>query len=270
MASYNGGPGRVQRAMQRARVESFWDLTSTPKHLPRETREYVPMILAAIIIAKNPLQYGFDVVQHDPIKYEKVMVPRAIDLRRVAEWTGSTIDDIQALNPELRRWTTPVRYPDYQVKVPDGTAAMLRDRLAAADPTELAALRWHAVKKGETLASIAKKLKVSRLDLAEANNLTLKSRVKAGQELIVPRPPATMLAARVDRPEPVEEKEPSLSERAKLIYRVKAGDTLFSIARVFQTTVASIKSWNRLRGTRITVGDRLTIFARQTARPAMK
>ena len=94
MASYNGGPGRMQRAVKRSGIDDFWRLTSTTKYLPRETREYVPMILAAIVIAKNPTRYGFEApsgpVTRYEHSYEKVSVPRAVDLRRVAEWAGTT------------------------------------------------------------------------------------------------------------------------------------------------------------------------------------
>ena len=113
MASYNGGPGKVQRAMNRSGAGDFWDLSDDSRYLPRETREYVPMILAAIIIARNPAQYGFDVVPQQPRPFDAVALSRPVDLRRVAEWTGTSIDDIQTLNPELRRWTTPVRASDY-------------------------------------------------------------------------------------------------------------------------------------------------------------
>lgn len=275
LASYNGGPGRVQRAMKRTKLSDFWTLANPKrKYLPRETREYVPMILAAIIIGRNPAQYGFEAVSAKPIEYEKVAVPAAIDLRRVAEWTGSTIDDIQMLNPELRRWTTPVRYPDYELKVPAGTGDRLRERLQTTQAAELSALRWHTVRRGESLATIARKLGVGRSDLAEANSLTVRSRVRPGQELIIPRPPTTLLAS-VDRPAPAEEviaavrpvgevvdtPDGQQSDRVRLIYRVKRGDTLSSIARIFQTTVASLKSWNKLRSNRITAGDRLTVFA---------
>ena len=109
LASYNGGPGRLQRAMSKAQKEDFWALADKPKILPRETREYVPMILAAIVIARNPAQYGFDFQPEAPHHYDKVTLPRAVDLRRVAEWTDRGIDEIQALNPELRRWTTSVK-----------------------------------------------------------------------------------------------------------------------------------------------------------------
>ena len=108
MASYNGGPGRVKRALTRSRKNDFWQLTATTRYLPRETRDYVPMILAAVIIAKNPAQYGFDIVPMPPTPTETVTVPPALDLRRVAEWAGVPMDDIQKLNPEFRRWTTPV------------------------------------------------------------------------------------------------------------------------------------------------------------------
>jgi membrane-bound lytic murein transglycosylase D len=291
LASYNGGPGRVQRAMQKTGINDFWQLSSNQQRLPRETREYVPMILAAIIIAKNPAQYGFDAAPATltagnataALKYEKVALPQAMDLRRVAEWCGKPIDEIQALNPELRRWTTPVRNNGYEVKVPVGTGDKLRERLRSATPSELASLNWYRVKNGESLASIARKLSVSREDLAEANSLTVKSHVRSGQELIVPRAPATLLNARVDRPAPqkpqttVAEAEANVDadhvgvkrasasadsdgdDISKIVYKVKRGDTLFSIAKAFETSVEALRSWNRLRGDHISPGDRLTI-----------
>ncbi len=293
LASYNGGPGRVQRAMQKTGINDFWQLSSNQQRLPRETREYVPMILAAIIIAKNPAQYGFDAAPAmltagnatAALKYEKVALPQAMDLRRVAEWCGKPIDEIQALNPELRRWTTPVRNSGYEVKVPVGTGDKLRERLRSATPSELASLNWYRVKNGESLASIARKLSVSREDLAEANSLTVKSHVRSGQQLVVPRAPATLLNARVDRPAPqkpqttVAEAEANVDadhvgvkrasasasadsdgdDTAKIVYKVKRGDTLFSIAKAFETSVDALRSWNRLRGDHISPGDRLTI-----------
>lgn len=278
LASYNGGPGRVQRALKRYKVEDFWSLVERGRRtLPRETREYVPMILAAMIVARNPAQYGIQFTAEPPVQYEKVRVPKAVDLRRVAEWTDSTIDVIQSLNPELRRWTTPVRY-EYEVKVPVGTAETLRARLADASESELTAVKWYTVRRGESLKTIARKLRVNRLDLAEANQLRVSSRVRAGQSLIIPRAPATVLAARSDRPAPpaitasrtiaqgADEAPVVLASNTRpkverTTHRVRRGDTLFSIARLYNTTVDKIKSWNRMRGTRIAVGDRLTILA---------
>ncbi len=278
LASYNGGPGRVQRALKRYRADDFWSLVDRgSRTLPRETREYVPMILAAMIVARNPAQYGIEFTPEPPIQYEKVTVPKGVDLRRVAEWTGSSIDEIQSLNPELRRWTTPVRYA-YDVKVPVGTAVQLQDRLTDASAAELMAVKWYTVRRGETLRTIANKLRVNRKDLAEANQLTVKSRVSTGQSLIIPRAPTTVLAARSDRPAPptiaasrtiaepagnapVMRTANNATSMTRTTYRVRRGDTLFSIARLYNTTVDRLRSWNRMRGSQIAVGDRLTIFA---------
>lgn len=276
LASYNGGPGRVQRAMKRSGRDDFWTLSSSSRFLPRETRDYVPLILAAVIIAKNPAQYGMNITPWEEPKVETVQVARAVDIRRVAEWAGTPVQTIQELNPELRRWTTPVRATDYALKVPEGTAAVVLERMAQADPTELASLNRHTVKKGETLATIARRLKVSRTDLAEANYISARARVRVGQELIIPRAPTLLLAARADNPAPVVEARQSdvvaasdvrapetpRSTPARVVHRVKRGDTLSSIARLYRTTVASLKQWNRIRGNGIQVGQRLTILKR--------
>jgi membrane-bound lytic murein transglycosylase D len=282
LASYNGGPGRVQRAIKRSGRDDFWKLTSTKKYLPRETRDYVPLILAAVIIARNPSHYEMNVVPIETTAYEIVTLASAVDLRRVAEWAGTPVQTIQDLNPELRRWTTPLRATDYELKVPEGTAAIVNARMLEAAAQDLAPLNLHTVKKGETLLSISKKLKVSRTDLAEANYLSTKATLKAGQQLIIPRAPTLLLAARpetatspavvdaapavditavsqpVVQPAVAEAKVDSAPE--KIVHRVKRGDTLFSIARRYDTTVEELKEWNRLRSSAIQIGQRLTVF----------
>ena len=207
MASYNGGPGRLQRAVKRSGRDEFWALSSSSKFLPRETREYVPMILAAVIIAKNPLKYGFDLAPTAARALETVSVPPAVDLRRVAEWAGVTADEIQALNPELRRWTTPIRGTAYELNVPAGAADQVRQRLVEASPNELNALQWYTVKRGETLTTIARKLRVNRTDLAEANYLRVASQVPAGRKLLIPRMPSAALLARAGSGVAVESDE---------------------------------------------------------------
>ena len=187
----------------------------------------------------------------------------------------------------------------YEVKVPAGTGDRLRERLRTATSGELAALNWYRVKKGESIATIARKLAVSRQDLAEANSLTIKSQVRAGQELIVPRAPASLLNARVDRPAPGNGKSTNVVADAavtndngngsddrvsmkrasaesdsddapttRVTYRVKRGDTLFSIARAFDTSVEALRSLNRLHGDHISPGDRLTIQTPHNTRAA--
>lgn len=276
MASYNGGPGRVKRALTRSRQNDFWKLSATTRYLPRETRDYVPMILAAVIIAKNPAQYGFDIVPMVPIATETVSVPPALDLRRVAEWSGVPVDDIQRLNPEFRRWTTPVKAGNYTVRVPEGTAERVREGLAASGPGQLNAMQWHTVKKGETLATIAKKLRVNRTDLAEANYLRVNSRVALGAKLVIPRMPSSALLARATSAElenaaeavvadllteTTAVPEPAAAKITGRTYRVRAGDTLSAIARKTGTTITQLKNWNKMRSTRLNIGDRLVVQA---------
>jgi membrane-bound lytic murein transglycosylase D len=273
LASYNGGPGRLQRAMKSARLDDFWKLAEKPKVLPRETREYVPMILAAIVIARSPAQYGFDFEPESAQEFDKVTLPHPVDLRRVAEWTDASIDEIQALNPELRRWTTPVRDTQYALKVPTGTGDAVLARLADSPAADLASLKFYTVKSGDTLPLIARKLRVSRTDLAEANYLSLMARVSAGQKLMVPHETTVLMAARTDRQVPATEARATVgssgqlaqaaenSNRIKTVYEVKQGDTLGSIARLFKTTVAAIRTWNpRLTPDSLWAGQRLTVY----------
>ena len=266
LASYNGGPGRVQRAVKRSGLDDFWELSASTKHLPRETRDYVPMILAAAIIARNPEKYGFDVPHAAPVTTDVVTLSAPADLRRVAEWAGVSAEDIRALNPELRRWTTPVRQRDYQLRVPMGTAALVLEAQHGSAPEDAASLQWYTVRKGESLPTIARRLKVSRADLAEANYLGAAARVAPGQRLLVPRAPAaalltgrtaeTMVAARAE----VLDDEP-----AKVVYRVRKGDTLFAIARRHSVSVENLRAWNKLRGSVIAIGDRLQIHTTRAA-----
>jgi membrane-bound lytic murein transglycosylase D len=270
MASYNGGPGRVQRAMKRSGKDDFWQLTTSTRYLPRETRDYVPMILAAIIIAKNPAQYGFEVLPHTAIPTETVNLPAAVDLRRVAEWAGIAVDDIQDLNPELRRWTTPIREGTYALKVPAGTAVRIEVGLEAAVPAQLNALQWHTVKSGESLTTIARKLRVGRNDLAEANYLKTTSKVRPGQRLVVPRMPTAALLAQASSaaaaaPAVAAAADEDADDIPATVYKVRAGDTLYAIARRHGTTIEQLKALNNLKSASLSVGARLVI---QPARPA--
>ena len=275
LASYNGGPGRLQRAMKRSGFEDFWQLAAKPNLLPRETRDYVPMILAAIVIARNPSEYGFEFEPDAPYSYETVTVQKPVDLRRIAEWADTNIAEIQALNPELRRWTTPIRAQAYDLKVPMGSGDVVKAKLVDASTGDLAALRWYTVKKGDTLSTVAQKLRVNRSDLAAANYLTLKSRVAPGQQLMVPHETSVLMAARADRPSSAVAGRSGdvvaavavrgAPARAKITYRVRRGDTLASIARSHSTSVSSLQSWNRLHGTQIRIGDSLTIYTSQRA-----
>ena len=106
LAAYNAGPGRVDSAVKRSKLTDYWALSQSPRYLPRDTREYVPMVLASIIIARDPRRYGFEIPAVPSLAYERVTVPDAIDLGVLAEWAGVPVEQIRDLNPELRRATS--------------------------------------------------------------------------------------------------------------------------------------------------------------------
>ena len=263
LAAYNAGGGRVQKAMKRSKKDNFWDLTASTRYLPRETREYVPLFLASLIIARNPLEYGLTITGTEEPLYDLVNVASPLDLRRVADWVGSSVEAIQDLNPELRRWTTPVRMPSYALKVPAGTGALVEARLADGAPSDLA---HHVVRKNDTLAIIARKLSVTRSDLADANYLTVTAKLRAGDALIIPRAP-TLAPAVADSPVLVASETShgpftdATSTLSKLVYLVQPGDTIDSIARAYRTSVAYVMEWNGMVADGILPGMELTIFA---------
>jgi membrane-bound lytic murein transglycosylase D len=266
LASYNAGPGRVQRAMRQSRQTDYWRLTATSRYLPRETRDYVPMIMASILIARNPELYGFDVGVVAPLAYEHVTVPNALDLKILAEWSGVTVEELRTLNPELRRTTTPMGAHD--LKVPAGTAATIERQLASAEPL-FVHFNFHTVKRGETMSTIARKYRVSLAELRQANELTARSRLRTSQTLMIPQRPAQGLPASIGRTSPAASASASAAPvppapaapagATTSTYRVQRGDTLYSIARRFDTSVDSIKRLNRLVSNRINIGDRLTV-----------
>ena len=197
LAAYNSGPGRVQGAIRRARTSDYWKLTAGTRFLPRETREYVPMIMAAMIVAKNPTLYGFEVGTANRLAYERVTVPNALDLKIVAEWINVSVDELRELNPELRRTTTPMG--EHELKVPLGTAPTLRARLATIDSSLFVQFTFHTVKRGETIATIARRHKITQAELRLANDLTPRSRIRANQSLMIPQRTANALPSATTR-----------------------------------------------------------------------
>jgi membrane-bound lytic murein transglycosylase D len=263
LASYNAGPGRIMRATRLSKTFDYWKLTSSTRYLPRETREYVPMIQAAIIIASNPERYGFEIAAPTPVAYDTVSVSGALDLKFIAEWAGVAIEDIQKLNPELRRTTTPMGSHD--LKVPLGTGATVKQKLATADPSLFVTFKFHTVKKGETVTSIARRYNLKTTDLRAANDLSASAKVKANSTLRIPeRSTSALPTAPATRPAPAASARATSSSGASAsqsspVYRVKRGDTLFSIARLFDTTVADLKKLNSLSSDAIGIGDRLRV-----------
>ena len=263
MAAYNGGPGRVGRAVKSMKTKDIWKISSTSRYLRRETRNFVPAILAAAIIMKQPEKYGFgDAVLEKPIKYEKVKIDSATDLRIASELAGVPVSTLQELNPALRRMITPSSYPDFELKVPVGKKETFEKKYAALPPHKRLKYTEHIVRRGETLSAIAKRHRTSIAAIQKANNIRNPHKLKPGQHLIVPLSP-TAGSVEVGSSRVAVQAVPRGTE---LVHTVRRGENLYLIAKAYHTTIGSIARWNNINpSVTIHPGKKLTIIAGTTA-----
>lgn len=259
MAAYNGGPGRVGRGVKRMGTKDFWKLSSTSRYLRRETRNFVPSILAAAIIMKNPDKYGFgDVVLDDPWEFEQVTIDEPIDLRVLAELAKVDVSAIQTLNPSLRRMITPQNYSNFKLRVPVGVKTDLTKKLAELPKKKRLKYAEHFVRKGQTLSGIAKRYGSTAKTIQQANNISNPRRIKPGMHLVIPLSPG------YNPGYPVENYSSRVNaSRGELMtHTVRRGQSLYSIARRYGTTVGSIVEWNNLNPRKpIHPGDKFKIYA---------
>ena len=185
-AGYNAGEYRIIKAMKRFRTEDFWTLTKHP-YLKRETKNYVPLMIAAALVAKDPEKYGFIGIEYqEPLRYEKVKVPELTDLSHIAKACEISLEEIKDLNPELQRGVTPPNEPEYEIKIPFTKKDLFTNNFEALQPLEKFQFKTHLVKKGETLKGIAKLYRVDLDPLLEINALNKTSPVSKGMTLLIP------------------------------------------------------------------------------------
>jgi membrane-bound lytic murein transglycosylase D len=235
MAAYNSGPGTVQAAVRRTGYADFWELYRR-NVLPKETRNYVPIILAVTIMTKNLSQYGFDDVSMDlPAKFDTVTISYPVDLRLVAECVGATQGQLQDLNPSLLRLTTP-REGKFELHLPAGTSAQYQEVIASV-PTDMRLWwRYHTVRDGETLASLARNYHTTAKSIADVNHLE-SNEIAADAKLIIPVAPGK---------HPVS--DTATYARRITRYKVHRGDTVETVAENFGISVQMLRRWNGLRG----------------------
>ena len=244
LAGYNSGEGRVSRAQRkRPSCEDYWCLD-----LPRETENFVPKFMAAVIIGKDPEAHGFDVGHTEsPIEYESFEVEHATDIQLIADAAGVTTSEIERLNPSLRRWCTPSSGGAVTVRVPPGTSQRCLTAIASVPEEERVTWTRHRISRGETLSGIAAAYGTSVRAIMNVNDLRNPNRIRAGSYVVIPVGPGAL-------------GESYAAAGGTITYRVRRGDTVSSIARRYGKRTADVLRWNGLGWrSRIYPGDAITI-----------
>lgn len=252
MAAYNSGPNRVKGAIQRTGSRDYWTLIKR-RALPRETRNYVPIILAMTLVGQNLELFDLGEIDYaPPLEYDTVRTEGETSFALIADATGVSADVIKDLNQALLRSATPPYA--YDLRLPQGAAARFEREIALVPAGKRLNWRRYEVRPGETLAAVAHRYNVKPETLLELNSLAAETPLQGGQRLTVPT--TTKLATyryygggRAG----------GLLEPGTGRYRIASGDTLGGIARRFRTTVANLQQWNGLSSTRIRAGRYLIV-----------
>ena len=253
MAAYNVGSRRIDRVHRRyGKTLDYWAMVKR-RMLPRETRSFVPSILAAVIIFRNPERYGFWVEPDPPLQFETIDLNEQVDLRVVAEEIDVQVADLFALNPELRRGITPFHDDDYKLKVPLGKADLLEKRLANLPKDRKVQVRHHKVKRGETLGLIAQRYRSSVTAIAQVNRIRNVHRLREGQDLLIPLAGGYSAASSARSVNPTSQQLPAT-------HKVRRGETLGLIAQRYRSSVTAIAQANQIQDVhRLREGQNLLI-----------
>ncbi len=260
MASYNAGEGRVQRCLRKVddpfEDRSFWKIRDC---LHRETREYIPRIIAAAVLAENPSRFGLNLKPREQVfsELDVVICPRQVKLSSVAKSAGITLKELRELNPDLpsgRHWT-PVN--NTHLWVPEGRSAAVKTALATMSsppPAPVGSGEYHTVRSGDSLYKIGRRNKIPYKRLASWNNISYPYKIKPGMKIYL-SPPGSATAK-------TSSKRASGSVETcsdSLVYIVKKGNYLAGIGSLFGVTARDIMRQNNLKRGTIFPGQRLTV-----------
>jgi membrane-bound lytic murein transglycosylase D len=275
-AAYNGGPGRVSRGLakysddlQDVEGEDVFFALAEQDYLRAETKNYVPQLIAAAIVGKNPARYGITLDSLASFAYDSVLVPAGTPVGAVAKSIGADVRELQALNPHILRGLTPPDGKSY-VRVPVGMASSFEKQFATLTDEERIPFEVVVTRKNESLASIARRYDISERQLTWYNrkiSYVRRGKLTAGQKLLVPSP--VVLAAAFDVPDPaVERYGSSRSASGRVVHVVKRGESLGTIARKYRTSSATLIRLNRLKKPIIYPGQSIIVRGSAKASPS--
>ncbi len=237
MAAYNSGPGTVQSAVRRTGYADFWELYRR-NVLPKETRNYVPIIVAVTIMTKNPSQYGLDkVVTDKPVPYDKIKINYSVDLRLVAGCVDASPETLQDLNPSLLRLTTP-KDREFELHLPAGTKEKYASAIAAVPRDMRVWWRYHNVGPNDSLESISRVYRTPAKAIAQANSLDGDDKLQSASKIIIPIAPGKHATT----------EDGATYARHATRYKLRRGDTLQSVADNFAVPPTMVRRWNHLKG----------------------
>lgn len=239
VAAYNAGGGKVRKAVRKSGSRDFWALTEGSV-LREETKNYLPKLLAALSIIKNLEAYGFaDLNLSEPLEYETMTLATSTDLEIIARFCDISYRELKELNPELKRWCTPPGKNNYQIRVPLGSAEQVKKLYAQLPEEKRASYYRHQIKSGDTLQVIARKYRIRVDDIIALNNIKNPRSLQIGHNLILPlKEGFTSL--------PINALEDSYVRSRRRTYKVRSGDSLWSISRRFDVTQKELRVWNKL------------------------
>ncbi len=264
VAAYNAGPGKIRNGLNKYNVDNFWDLASQEDYLALETKLYVPKLIAALIIARQPERFGFTDINYQPVpRYDTIAVGPGLSFDAIALISESTPAVIKKLNHELRLEKTPPYAGSYPVKIPEAKATIAKKNLTRLHTIVSTGYKSHKIGKGDTLASICERYDINRTTLLKVNNLR-SPKLAYGQSLRIPYDilkyqllPEGSLASRTD------------NRQNLVMHEVKSGETISKIATQYNVPINMIVSWNNLdKHYSIKTGQQLTLYINQNKKPS--
>ena len=251
VAAYNCGRGRLNRAVSKAKSRNFWDLD-----LPRETKNFVPAFMAAVVMSKNPEAFGFDDLVYDPpMEYDEVEVPWGMSLLVAAECAGTSYQEIKSLNPELRRNYVPMNVKSYRLMIPKGAMEKFVLNYDELPSSKKVIWQRYRIKRGDSIWCIARKFNTSQKAIVYANSLKNPNRIRHGKYLMIPVPDGKIDLARLSNLEPAQ-----YGGYDKDVHLVVKGDNLTKIALMYGTSTNKLLKLNGMSARQyIHPGDRIIL-----------